>query len=178
MGPFMMTGLFFHQLAIAESKGWSVELLAASFPAFAAATVVSSLVTGVLVDRWGPGRVLPAFVWPLVAGLMVVAFIDHPFSAPLYLFLGGLTTGASTVLISAAWADTFGVRHLGKVRSITASLTVLSTAIAPVWAGWLLDGGWSVLAIALSAAAIAAVSGLLALIPARELRQRRGEKFL
>jgi len=178
MGPFMMTGLFFHQLAIAETKGWSVELLAASFPAFAAATVVSSLVTGVLVDRWGPGRVLPAFVWPLVAGLMVVAFIDHPFSAPLYLFLGGLTTGASTVLISAAWADTFGVRHLGKVRSITASLTVLSTAIAPVWAGWLLDGGWSVLAIALSAAAIAAVSGLLVLIPARELRQRRGEKFL
>jgi len=84
---------------------------------------------------------------------------------------------ATATLISAAWADTFGVRHLGKVRSITASLTVLSTAIAPVWAGWLLDSGWSILAIAISAAAIAAVSGLLVLIPARELRQRRSEKF-
>lgn len=177
MGPFMMTGLFFHQLAIAETKGWSLELLAASFPAFAATTVVSSLVTGALVDRWGAGRVLPVFVWPLVAALIVVALSDHPFGVPLYLSLGGLTTGASTVLISAAWADTFGVRHLGKVRSLTSSLAVLSTAVAPVWAGWLLDGGWSIPAIALGAAVIAALSGALVLIPAKELRRLRAEKF-
>jgi len=177
MGPFMMTGLFFHQLAIADAKGWSLELLAASFPAFAAATVVSSLVTGALVDRWGPGRVLPAFVWPLVAGLIVVAFATHPLSAPLYLGLGGLTTGASTVLISAAWAETFGVKHLGKIRSLTSSLAVLSTAIAPVWAGWLLDRAWSVSAIALSAAAIAALAGVLVLLPARALRRQHAAKF-
>ena len=175
MGPFMMTGVFFHQLAIAGAKGWTLELLAASFPAFAAATVVSSLITGALVDRVGPGRVLPVFVWPLVAGLLVIAFASHPLSAPLYLTLGGLTTGASTVLISAAWAETFGVRHLGKVRSLTSSLTVLSTAVAPVWAGWLLDGGWSVSAIALGAAAIAAISGGLVLLPARELSRRHAQ---
>jgi MFS family permease len=177
MGPFMMTGLFFHQLVIAETKGWSLELIAASFPAFAAATVISGLVTGALVDRVGPGRVLPVFVWPLVAGLVVVALFTHPLSAPLYLALGGLTTGASTVLISAAWADTFGVRHLGKVRSLTSSLTVLSTAVAPVWAGWLLDRGWSISSLALSAAVIAALTGLLVLIPARDLRRQRSESF-
>lgn len=169
MGPFMMTGLFFHQLAIAEAKGWSLDLLAASFPAFAAATVISSLVTGALVDRFGPGRVLPAFVWPLALGLVVVALGTQAWSAPLYLTLGGLTTGASTVLISSAWAETFGVKHLGKVRSLTSSLTVLSTAIAPVWAGWLLDGGWSVTAITLGAAAIVAVCGALVVLPARAL---------
>ena len=178
MGPFMMTGLFFHQLAIAQSKGWTIELLAASFPAFAVATVVSSLVTGVLVDRLGPGRVLPSFVWPLAAALTVVAFASHPLAVPLYLALGGLTTGASTVLISAAWAETFGVRHLGKVRSLTSSLTVLSTAIAPVWAGWLLDDGWSVQAIALAAAAMVVLSGIAVLAPARELRRLHSAKFL
>lgn len=178
MGPFIMTGLFFHQLAIAQSKGWTVELLAASFPAFAIATVVSSLVTGVLVDRLGPGRVLPGFVWPLAASLTVVAFASHPLAAPLYLALGGLTTGASTVLISAAWAETFGVRHLGKVRSLTSSLTVLSTAIAPVWAGWLLDGGWSVQAISLAAAALVVLAGITVLAPARELRRLHSAKFL
>lgn len=169
MGPFMMTGLFFHQLAIAEAKGWSLDLLAASFPAFAAATVFSSLITGVLVDRFGPGRVLPAFVWPLAVGLVVVALGTQAWSVPLYLTLGGLTTGASTVLISSTWAETFGVKHLGKVRSLTSSLAVLSTAIAPVWAGWLLDGGWSVTAIALGAAAIVAVCGALVMLPARTL---------
>ncbi|HEY9163632.1 MAG TPA: MFS transporter [Magnetovibrio sp.] len=177
MGPFMMTGLFFHQLAIAESKGWTMELLAASFPAFAIATVVSSLVTGALVDRLGPGRVLPVFVWPLVAALVVVAFITQPLAAPLYLALGGLTTGASTVLISAAWAETFGVRHLGKVRSLTSSLTVLATAIAPVWAGWLLDGGWSVKAIAIGAVGIVIAAGLAVQVPARELRRLHNAKF-
>jgi len=173
MGPFMMTGLFFHQLAIAEAKGWSVELVAASFPAFAAATLVSSLVTGSLVDRFGPGRVLPFFVWPQVLALVVIATTNDPFSLPVYLALGGLTTGASTVLISAAWAETFGVRHLGKVRSLTSSLAVLSTAISPVWAGELLDRGWSVETIALAAAMITAVTGLLVLIPAQSLRRAR-----
>jgi len=173
MGPFMMTGLFFHQLAIAEAKGWSVELIAASFPAFAAAALVSSLVTGSLVDRFGPGRVLPFFVWPQVMALAVIATTNDPFSVPLYLALGGLTTGASTVLISAAWAETFGVRHLGKVRSLTSSLAVLSTAISPVWAGELLDRGWNVESIALAAAMITAVTGLLVLIPAQSLRRAR-----
>jgi len=173
MGPFMMTGLFFHQLAIAEAKGWSVELVAASFPAFAAATLVSSLVTGSLVDRFGPGRVLPFFVWPQVLALVVIATTNAPFSLPVYLALGGLTTGASTVLISAAWAETFGVRHLGKVRSLTSSLAVLSTAISPVWAGELLDRGWNVETIALAAAMITAVTGLLVLIPAQSLRRAR-----
>jgi len=173
MGPFMMTGVFFHQLAIAEAKGWDIALLAASFPAFAAATVVASLVTGALVDRHGPGLVLPVFVWPQVAALLVIATSSHPLSAPLYMALGGLTTGASTVLISAAWAETFGVRHLGKIRSLTTSLAVLSTAVSPVWAGWLLDGGWSVSAICFSAALITASTGLLVLLPAKELRRLR-----
>ena len=173
MGPFMMTGLFFHQLAVAEDKGWDLSLLSASFTAFAAATVVSSLTTGVLVDRHGAGWILPIFVWPLVAALLVVATNNHPLSVPVYMALGGLTTGASGVLISAAWAETFGVRHLGKIRSLTASLAVLSTAISPVWAGWLLDGGWSVSAIAFGAAIITAVAGVLVLLPAKELRRLR-----
>ncbi|PHS78421.1 MAG: MFS transporter [Rhodospirillaceae bacterium] len=173
MGPFMMTGLFFHQLAIAEAKGWSFELIAASFPAFAAATVISSLATGNLVDRFGPGRILPFFVWPQVAALMVLASTSHPLSVPLYLALGGLTTGASTVLLSASWAETFGVRHLGKIRSLTSSLAVMSTAVSPLWAGWLLDNGWAVESIAIGAAMITTSTGLLVMIPARALRKSR-----
>lgn len=176
MGPFMMTGLFFHQLALAGAKGWSIDLLAASFPMFAGATVVSSLTTGQLVDRFGPGRVLPGFVWPLAGALLVVAFSTSPLAPPAYMVLGGLTTGASTVLISSAWAETFGVKHLGKVRSLTSSLTVLSTAIAPVWAGWLLDGGWQPGSIALGAAVIVAASGVGVLFPAKELRRLHAKK--
>lgn len=173
MGPFIMTGLFFHQLAIAEAKGWDIALLAASFPAFAAATVLSSLITGLLVDRNGPGAILPVFVVPLTLALVVVAFFDQPWSAPLYHALGGLTVGASSVLISAAWAETFGVRHLGSIRSLTSALAVLSTALAPVLVGWLLDSGTPISAIALGAAVVTFATGVLVIAPARSLRQKK-----
>ncbi|MBL4748020.1 MAG: MFS transporter [Magnetovibrio sp.] len=177
MGPFMMTGLFFHQIAIAKAKGWSLELIATSFPAFAAATVVSSLITGNLVDRFGPGRILPFFIWPQVLALLILANTSHPLSVPVYLAFGGLTTGASTVLMSATWAETFGVLNLGKVRSLTTSLAVLSTAISPIWGGWLLDLGWSIEAIAYSAALISTTTGLMVLAPARNLHKARAQNI-
>lgn len=173
MGPFVMTGLFFHQLAIAETKGWTLALLAASFPAFAAMSVAASLITGWVVDRFGPGSVLGLFVQPLTLALVVVATLDQTWAAPLYLALGGITTGAGSVLISAAWAETFGVRHLGQIRSLTSSIAVLSTALAPVLVGWLLDAGVGIPAIAWGAAALTFATGLLILSPARELREKR-----
>lgn len=173
MGPFMMTGLFFHQLAIAEAKGWDIALLAASFPAFAGTTVASSLLTGWVVDRHGPGVVLPIFVLPLSLALVVVALFDQTWSAPLYHSLGGLTVGASTVLVSAAWAEAFGVRHLGAIRSLTSSMTVLSTALAPVLMGWFLDLGMSISNIALGAAFVAFLTGVLIQSPAKWLRTQK-----
>lgn len=173
MGPFMMTGLFFHQLAIADSKGWDIALLAASFPVFAASTVLSSLTTGWVVDKHGPGVVLPVFVLPLTAALIVVATLDQTWSAPLYMGLGGLTVGASTVLISAAWAETFGVRHLGTIRSLTSALTVLSTALAPVLMGEMLDQGVAISSIAWGAAVLAFTSALMVMAPASWLRFKK-----
>lgn len=170
MPPFMMTGVFFHQLAIAQSKGWSLTLLAASFPAFAAATVVSSLISGWLVDHKGPGVVLPLTVLPLTLALIVIAMFDQTWSAPLYHILGGLTVGAASISISAAWAQIFGVQHLGAIRSLTSALTVLSTAVAPVLMGWLLDTQTSIKTIALSAAFLTFTTMVLVHIPARKLR--------
>jgi len=175
MGPFMMTGLFFHQLAVAEAKGWDIALLAASFPIFAASTVVSSLLTGWMVDRKGPGVVLPVFVLPLALALLVVATLDQTWSAPLYMSLGGLTVGASTILISAAWAETYGARHLGAIRSLTSAVTVLSTALAPVLVGWLLDAGIHVSSIAFGGALMALFTGLLVMAPAREMRLKKSK---
>ena len=43
MAPaFITTGIFFHQILLVESKGWSVDLWAASFVAFAALLRASS----------------------------------------------------------------------------------------------------------------------------------------
>jgi len=173
MGPFIMTGLFFHQLPIASQKGWDIALLAASFPAFAGASVASGLTAGWVVDRHGAGWGLTVFVWPLTLALIVLATFDQAWTVALYLALSGLTFGAGIVLTSATWAETYGVRQLGTIRSLTTALVVMSTAVAPVLVGWLLDAGVQVAAIAWGGALITSAAGLTVLAPARALRRKR-----
>jgi nitrate/nitrite transporter NarK len=65
--PFVITGVFFNQVAIVEMKGWQLTWWAASFPALAAAHVLSALGAGWLVDRIGSRRLLPLVLVPLQA---------------------------------------------------------------------------------------------------------------
>ena len=173
MAPFLLTGVFFHQIALAQSKGWEIAWLASSFPAFAGATVFSSLLTGSLVDKKGPGRVLPFFLIPLIASMGVVSFGAHMLWVPVYMALGGLTTGASGVLITASWADTYGTHRLGTVRALSSSFTVLSTAASPLLVGVLLDRGVRFAAMGIGAIMLAGVALIIIQGPARTLRNSR-----
>ncbi|MDH5187736.1 MAG: MFS transporter [Rhodospirillaceae bacterium] len=173
MAPFLLTGVFFHQLALADTKGWDVAWLASSFPAFAGATVFSSLLSGPLVDKLGPGRILPFFLIPLIAAMAVIALGSHMIWVPVYLALSGLTTGASGVLITASWADTYGTKRLGSVRAISSSFTVLSTAISPLLVGLLLDRGVGFYALGIGAMIVAFGALLGVQIPAQRLRNAK-----
>jgi MFS family permease len=55
------------------------------------------------------------------------------------MFLAALTSGASSTLIAALWAELFGTRHLGAIRSIAFAGQVLASAAAPGLIGLLLD---------------------------------------
>lgn len=138
---FILTGLFFHQVHLAATKGWSLEWLATCFVAFAALSVVGSLGSGPLVDRHGAVKLLPYYLIPLGAGLAALAFSDHPAAAFFYLAAAGLTTGAGATIIGAMWAEVYGIRHLGAIRSMASALMVFSTALAPASMGWAIDGG-------------------------------------
>ncbi len=49
--------------------------------------------------------------------------------------------------LTALWAEIYGVRHLGAIRSLVMSLSVVSSALGPLVMGALLDAGVSVEAI-------------------------------
>lgn len=170
MAPFLLTGVFFHQLALANAKGWDVAWLASSFPAFAGATVFSSLLSGPLVDKNGSGRILPFFLVPLMLAMAVISFGDNSLWVPVYMALGGLTTGASGVLITACWADTYGTNRLGTVRSISSSFSVLSTAISPLLIGVMLDRGVGFSTLGIWGACMVLAALLAVQYPASRLR--------
>ena len=171
--PFMGTAVLFQAAPLMAAKGWSLELYAAAFPTYAALSVTGGLVTGLLVDRFGPIRLVPFVLLPLAAGLALVATATAPLAAFAVLGLIGLTTGAIFTLMAALFAELYGTRHLGAVRGLVSSFTVFGTALAPGLTGLLLDAGIG-LEAQFGAMALVAVglAGNFALV-ARHLHGRR-----
>lgn len=139
--PFIQTGIFFNQVAIVETKGWQLSWFAASFPALAAATVVSSLTTGWLIDRFGARRLLPAFLLPLGVAIAILVVSRDPLVLPLIMALMGLTSGSISTLQGAIWAELYGTTHLGAIRALAMAGYVFAAALSPGLMGLLLDAG-------------------------------------
>jgi len=165
--PLIVTALFFHQVHVAAAKDWPLAWLAASFTAFAVTHVLGLLVFGAVVDRTGARGLLPWFLLPMAAGLLVLAVFDGAWAAWPYMVLMGLTMGATGTMLGALWPELYGVAHLGAIRAVVQAAMVLSTAVSPVAVGLLLDAGVTVAAIALGLCGYIAVSTGLAVVALR-----------
>ena len=142
MAPsFMITGAFFHQVHLVETKGWSLAWFAASFPAYSLAAVAGSLGFGWAVDRWNAVRLLSSYLLPMAAGFLVLALGATPAAAPVFMALLGGTAGAGATIVGALWAELYGTRHLGAIRALAMAVLVFAAALAPGTMGWLIDRG-------------------------------------
>ncbi|MDX1619170.1 MAG: MFS transporter [Balneolaceae bacterium] len=137
--PFWVTGLFLYQVAVAESLGWTATLIATAFVIFAVARIASSLITGPGIDRFDARTLFPYYLLPMAGGLVVAFFHPGSWSAFLYMALLGVTMGMGGTIKSALWAELYGTRTVGTVRSLFSSLMVFSTALSPFLLGWLID---------------------------------------
>ncbi|MEM6666684.1 MAG: MFS transporter, partial [Pseudomonadota bacterium] len=90
---FIMTGLFFHQVHIAELKGWSLQLYALGFTAYAVTSVIFMLVSGWAIDRWSAVALLPVALMPLILAILVLLLFSAPAAAIVYLGLAGCSVG-------------------------------------------------------------------------------------
>ncbi|MCA1788383.1 MAG: MFS transporter [Thioalkalivibrio sp.] len=160
--PLIVTAVFFHQVPLAEAKGWSLPWLASSFIAFAAAHLVSLFFAGPLVDRFGSHRLLPWHLAPLLLALLALNQAEGLWLAPFYLGLAGLGMGVANTLMGVIWAELYGTTHLGAIRAVAQAAMIFSTAAAPVTVGLLLDVQWSMEAVALLLAAYVVVASVLA----------------
>lgn len=168
LGPgFLMTGVLFHQVHLVETKGWSLAWFAACFFAYGAIYLAAGLFAGPACDKGGATRLLPYYLIPLAAGLLVLAVFDHPAAALAFLSLSGFTNGVSRTIAGTMWAETYGVSHLGAIRALVAAIQVFGTAIAPVGMGWMLDAGVTMEAIALMGVLYIAVATALTLVRMR-----------
>jgi MFS family permease len=139
--PFIGTALFFLPVHIAQVKGWELADMALGYPIYAGVTVSSVLLSGWLVDRLGPARLLPLYILPMAAGIALLGAVGDVSVWFVTLALAGLTQGMAQTVWGSLWPELYGTRHLGSVRSMATTAMVFSTAIGPGLAGQLIDAG-------------------------------------
>ena len=89
---------------------------------------------------------------PLIIALMVLTFLDHPYTAFIFLGLVGASNGLANVLGSSTWAELYGVRFIGSIKALTTAIMVFSTALGTAIFGYLIDHGFTIEGIAFTCA--------------------------
>lgn len=140
----VITGLFFHQVHIVESKGWSLIVFASAFTGYAIASVTSALVIGWLIDRFSARVVVKLLLPVLIAGCLMLASFDAALVIWPMMITLGFAQGGHASTQAALWAELYGTAEIGSIRSLTAALGVFGSALSPVTLGWLFDFGMSV----------------------------------
>jgi MFS family permease len=142
LGPAAFnTALFFHQVHLAETKGWAHLTFVAFFPLYTATAVLSMLATGWLNDRLGAARLMGVYQAALVLAFALFAVAQSPALLVLAFLALGIGTGAHAILPNAFWAEAFGTAHLGAIKALAAALMVLGSALGPGITGLLIDLG-------------------------------------
>ena len=159
--PFFGTAVFFHVTTIAGANGWPLGLVGASFPASAIAHIVGLFASGYIIDRISARKLFVFQSVPMVLALATLAAVDARWALPVAFGLMGFGFGLARPVITAVWAEIFGLAVLGTVRSAVAMYLVFASALAPFVFGALFDAGIGVDAILGGFA----VAGLLCTLP-------------
>jgi MFS family permease len=62
----------------------------------------------------------------------------------LFMIASGITTGFATSISGSLWAELYGTKYLGEIKSVITSGVVASTAISPGLMGYLIDHNISI----------------------------------
>ena len=166
----VVTGLAFNQVAILTDRGLPATLAATTFAVESAIGIPTALLAGWLADRFPVRFVLAAGqVCLAVAMVWLLVSAGAPGLALLYSAWRGASSGLWMVAADVAWPAYFGRRHLGSIRSVGFSVSVVGAAVGPIPFGLAYDllGGYDpAIAALLVLPVAAAVAVLLARPPA------------
>ena len=127
-----------------DETGWPRGLTAGIFSVGFLASIPLSAGIGWLIDRLGPGFVMPIGAWTVAVGLILATVAAAPWH--LYLTLGGLVIGGSISLAfigHGAFLPNWFSRRRGLAMGIAASGVGFGALPLFPWMQWILDNyGW------------------------------------
>jgi MFS family permease len=162
IAPSMIgTALFFFPAEISAARGWSPLWLTGNYWLYSLVSVATTIYSGLLIDRFGARRVVPLFLLPLALALVVINLSDQRWLVWPYMLLLGVSSGLYFTGLSALWAELYGPKHLGAIKSFTNAVMVFASALGPALVGSLLQWGMSFAAISLGLAGFCLLSTAL-----------------
>lgn len=142
LGPATFgTSFFFHQVHFAEFKGWTHLQFVALFPLLTGLSVLVTMTSGWVIDRFKSGRLMQFYVFPFAISFVLFWYVDSLAGAAIAMSIMAITIGLQSTLSAAFWAEYFGTRYLGSIKSMATVAMVFGSAIGPGLTGWLIDNG-------------------------------------
>jgi MFS family permease len=138
---YVGTVVFFHQVHIAEIKGWSLVAMAPAYPAWALCEVAAAFAAGWFADRFSPARLLPVAALPMALGIGLIGWGATPVAWIIGIGLIGVTQGLTNTVWGTLLPATYGTDHIGAVRAVASAVLVVSTALGPGMGGVIIDLG-------------------------------------
>lgn len=139
--PFIVTGVFIHQDFVIASQSWTPQWFATCFVIYGVVHWLTSILVGVLVDRFTAVRLMPFYLLPMALGLLGLALLSGLWVAVLLMVLMAMTVGSVPAIIGALWPEVYGVEHLGTIRSMNMAMAVFATSLSPIVYGLSIDAG-------------------------------------
>ena len=136
---FTITGLFFHQIYIAEQKAVPLWLWSSSYIWYALAAVVSAFFSGFLIDRLTAHRVAYVSQIPLLLSCLFLWWGHGTYWLPVYFVLFGAGGGMIPPLMNALLAERYGTNWLGEIKALAMPMNVFASALSPALMGILID---------------------------------------
>jgi len=144
---FIVTGIFIQQAFVLREMQWSTVWFASCFVMYGASHWVTSIITGILIDRFKAIALLPFYLIPLILAQVFLAVGSGAWVAAVMMVLLGVTMGANQPISSAFWTEVYGVKSLGAIRSINIAVRVFIGSLSPVIFGLAIDAELSLLLI-------------------------------
>ena len=138
---FVLTGLLFHQLFLADAKGVALSHWTASYVLYAVFAVIGSLTIGQLIDRFSARRVAPHSLLPNALACAALLFGSIDIGVPLFFIFFGLAIGMPHTANAALIAEIYGTRFMGEIKALFMLVVVFASALSPMIMGVMIDSG-------------------------------------
>ena len=125
----------FNESVLAE-RGFDASTYHRSLVITAVTALVGNFLGGWLTTRWSMKRLMGLAMFLLAASLLGLPHVTTQPHVVAYAIVMGLAGGFVIVIFFSFWSRSFGRTHLGKIQGAAQTLTVVASAVGPLFMAW------------------------------------------